>query len=92
MGNNPPAKVAVQSVLIDRLREAGQLAVEPKQAWTPVAEFSREGLDAINYGPGGGKYAHQRDEQVSVTALVESFRVLQRFALAAAPVTREPVR
>ena len=50
--NSPPARVATDSQLVERLRDAGGLAVEPKQAWTPVAEFSAQGLDAVNLGPG----------------------------------------
>ena len=50
--NSPPAHVAVDSPLVQRLRETGGLAVEPKQAWTPVAEFAGQGLDAVNLGPG----------------------------------------
>ena len=50
--NSPPARVATDSPLVDRLREVGDLAVEPKQAWTPVAEFAAQGLDAVNFGLG----------------------------------------
>jgi succinyl-diaminopimelate desuccinylase len=58
----------------------GDLAVEPKQAWTPVAEFAAAGVDAVNFGPGDPKYAHRRDEQVAVDALVRSYETLERFA------------
>ncbi|MDE3077453.1 MAG: succinyl-diaminopimelate desuccinylase [Chloroflexota bacterium] len=85
-GNAPPARAAVDNPLVERLRLAGQLAVEPKQAWTPVAEFSAEGLDAVNFGPGATRFAHRRDERVEVRAMVESFQVLRRFALAGAAV------
>lgn len=81
IGNAPPARAAVDNPLLERLRRLGELPVEPKQAWTPVAEFSAEGLDAINFGPGATRYAHQRDEQVSIPALVNAYRTLQRFFL-----------
>ncbi|HSC92367.1 MAG TPA: succinyl-diaminopimelate desuccinylase [Gaiellaceae bacterium] len=81
LGNSPPARVVVDTPLARALREAGAFAVEPKQAWTPVAEFSAHGLDALNLGPGDPRYAHARDEQVDAASLERTFRALQRFAL-----------
>lgn len=81
VGNAPPARAAVDNPLIDALRALGDLPVEPKQAWTPVAEFSAEGLDAINFGPGGSRFAHQKDEQVHLPAVASAYRLLQRFIL-----------
>ena len=78
--NSPPAHVAAGSPLVRRLQEVGGLAVEPKQAWTPVAEFAGQGLDAINFGPGATRYAHRRDERVAITELERSFDALRRFA------------
>ena len=78
-GNSPPARVVTDTPLLRRLRDAGNFALEPKQAWTPVAEFSGHGLDAINLGPGATRYAHTRDEQVSAPELERTFRALQRF-------------
>jgi succinyl-diaminopimelate desuccinylase len=79
-GNAPSAPVATGNDLVQRLIAAGDLAVEPKQAWTPVAEFAAAGVDAVNFGPGDPKYAHTRDEQVAVDALVRSYETLERFA------------
>jgi succinyl-diaminopimelate desuccinylase len=78
--NSPPARVATDSPLVDRLRQAGDLAVEPKQAWTPVAEFAAQGLDAVNLGPGATRYAHKRDERVEIAELERTFETLRRFA------------
>jgi succinyl-diaminopimelate desuccinylase len=77
--NSAPARPATDSPLVQRLREAGGLAVEPKQAWTPVAEFAAQGLDAINLGPGATRYAHRADERVEIAALERTFEVLRRF-------------
>ena len=77
--NSPPARPATDSPLVRRLREAGDLAVEPKQAWTPVAEFAAQGLDAVNLGPGATRYAHRADERVEIAELERTFDVLRRF-------------
>ncbi len=77
--SSPPAHVAADSRLVRRLREVGGLAIEPKQAWTPVAEFAGEGLDAVNYGPGATRYAHRRDERVAIGALERCYEALRAF-------------
>jgi succinyl-diaminopimelate desuccinylase len=78
--NAPSAPVATANALVKALIAAGDLAVAPKQAWTPVAEFAAAGVDAVNFGPGEPRYAHARDEQVAVDALVRSYETLERFA------------
>ena len=82
VGNAPSAPVATGNPRVQALRAAGDLALEPKQAWTPVAEFALAGVDAVNFGPGDPAYAHRRDEQVSEEALVRSYEVLARFLCA----------
>ncbi len=77
--NSPPARVVASSPLVERLREAGGFALEPKQAWTPVADFTSRGLDAINLGPGATRYAHRRDERVEIVELERTFEALRRF-------------
>jgi succinyl-diaminopimelate desuccinylase len=79
VGNAPPGPVPSENPLLDRLRAAGDLAVGPKQAWTPVAEFGLAGVDAVNFGPGDPEYAHRDDEQVDVASLERSFDVLRAF-------------
>jgi succinyl-diaminopimelate desuccinylase len=79
-GNSPPGRVAAESPLVRALRDVGDFAVAPKQAWTPVAEFSAQGLDAINFGPGATRYAHRQDERVAIAELQRSYDALLRFA------------
>jgi succinyl-diaminopimelate desuccinylase len=79
VSNSPPAPPAMSNPLVERLRDAGGLAVGPKQAWTPVAEFAEVGVDAVNFGPGDPQYAHRDDERVQVDALVRSHEVLRGF-------------
>jgi succinyl-diaminopimelate desuccinylase len=80
---NAPSGLVSTGDLVDRLVAAGDgLTVAPKQAWTPVAELTGAGVDAINFGPGRPLYAHRRDEQVEVEALVKSYNTLERFLCA----------
>lgn len=79
LGNSPPAHVAVESPLVQALRKAGGYDVHPKQAWTPVAEFAQQGLDAVNLGPGATRYAHKRDERVEIASLRRTYDALLQF-------------
>jgi succinyl-diaminopimelate desuccinylase len=78
-GDSPPARVVTDAPLVQRLRASGELALEPKQAWTNVADFTSRGIDAVNFGPGATRYAHRRDEQVEIAALVRAYEALARF-------------
>jgi succinyl-diaminopimelate desuccinylase len=78
-GNSSPARVVADSELVRRLRDIGAFEIEPKQAWTNVADFTARGIDAVNLGPGGTRWAHARDEQVEIAALVRVFEALWRF-------------
>jgi succinyl-diaminopimelate desuccinylase len=80
LGNSPPAGVSLDSPLVQTLRDVGSFDVKPKQAWTPVAEFAAQGLDAINLGPGATRYAHKRDERVEIASLRRTYDALVRFA------------
>ena len=82
IANAPPGPVAAGEPLVDRLRRVGDLAVRPKQAWTPVAEFGMAGIQAINFGPGDPQYAHRDDERIDKDALVRSIEVLRAFLAA----------
>src|SRR5262249_60644887 len=77
LGNSPPAHVVLDRPLVTRLREAGGLAVRPKQAWTPVAQFAEAGLDAVNFGPGGARFAHRVDEQGAAGELGRAYAPLR---------------
>ena len=53
--------------------------MEPKQAWTNVADFTSRGIDAVNFGPGHTALAHHPQERVAIDALVTAYEVIQRF-------------
>jgi succinyl-diaminopimelate desuccinylase len=78
LSNSPSAPPALTNPLVVRLRELVP-EVAPKQAWTPVAQFAEQGIDAINYGPGLTRYAHRQDEQVPVENLDRAFETLRAF-------------
>ena len=80
LAHAPPGRVVAMTPLVEQLRRAGPFAVEPKQAWTNVADFTSRGIDAVNLGPGATRYAHRRDEQVEVEELLRTYEALQRFA------------
>ncbi len=78
--NAPSGGVYVSHPLVQELIALGDLEVAPKQAWTPVADFTLAGIPAVNFGPGAPAQAHRRDESVEVAALLRSYRVLEAFA------------
>ena len=75
----PSGKVAPQSPLLARLIAAGGFTVAPKQAWTPVAQFTQVGIDAVNLGPGAPAMAHTREERIGIPALVRTYLALAAF-------------
>jgi succinyl-diaminopimelate desuccinylase len=77
--NSPPAHVPLRSPLVEKLRDAGGFEVQPKQAWTNVADFAARGLDAVNLGPGATRYAHAADERVAIAELERTFAALRQF-------------
>ena len=79
---SPAGRVSLGNAHVERLRAVGGFAVEPKQAWTNVADFTSRGVDAINLGPGETRYAHTREERVEIAAMERVFEALQRFLLA----------
>ena len=81
-GNAPSAPVSIGNPLAQRLIATGDLAVEAKQAWTPVAEFAAAGVDAVNFGPGDPAQAHAKDEHVGIQALVRCYETVEAFACA----------
>ena len=89
-GDSPPAAVVTDTPLVRALRDAGDLAFEPKQAWTNVADFTSRGIDAINFGPGATRYAHRRDELVEIASLESAYATLHRFLTDLTPCRSPP--
>ena len=78
LSSSPAAPPALANPRIERLRELVP-DVAPKQAWTPVAQFAEQGIDAINYGPGLTRYAHRVDEQIPIENLTLAYETLRTF-------------
>jgi len=81
--NAASGRVVGDSPLLAALLAAGAQGVQPKQAWTNVADFTGNGIDAVNFGPGDPAFAHRRDEKVKIAALVHAYETLLRFLTAA---------
>ena len=78
--NSGAAHVAsLEGPVVSALRDAGSFEVQPKQAWTNVADFAARGLDAVNLGPGATRYAHAVDERVEIAELERTYDALRRF-------------
>jgi succinyl-diaminopimelate desuccinylase len=78
LSNSPSAPPALDNPRTAQLRELVPV-LKPKQAWTPVAQFAEQGIDAINYGPGATAHAHRVDEQVPIANLHRCYDVLRGF-------------
>jgi len=78
-GVSPSGRVAPRTPLLEYLIACGGFRVGPKQAWTPVAQFTEIGIDAVNLGPGATAMAHTREERIAVGELVRTYDALARF-------------
>ncbi|NUN14803.1 MAG: succinyl-diaminopimelate desuccinylase [Myxococcales bacterium] len=75
----PSGPACLDNPLLKRFLTLSNVIVQAKQAWTDVARLGVHGIDAINFGPGDGKFAHQRNEQAPVDALEDAYHLLHRF-------------
>lgn len=78
IGHAPSGAVTVDHPLAQRLIALTGAEPEPKQAWTPVAEFTLAGVDAVNFGPGEPSQAHQASEWIDRGAMVSAYRTLEQ--------------
>jgi succinyl-diaminopimelate desuccinylase len=76
---SPSAPPFASHPLVESLRQAGVVAVEPKQAWTDVARFAALGIAAVNFGPGENAQAHQKNESTSIEKVMAGRTILLRW-------------
>lgn len=68
--DRPAAKAFVDAV-------GGEPA--PKFGWTDVAQFTKLGVPAVNYGPGDPMFAHKQDEHVPMEHVERCERTLKEW-------------
>lgn len=78
--NAPSGAVVASGPFVDDLVALSGAPVEPKQAWTPVAEFGAARIRAVNFGPGDPAQAHRVEEEVSGESLARCYQVIATLA------------
>lgn len=63
--------------LMERFQELG-VALQPKQAWTDVAQLTAHGIAAFNFGPGLTAQAHTDDEHICLQDLEDYLHLLYK--------------
>lgn len=72
----PAGDVSHDHPVLAAWRRRFDLPVEPKQAWTDVAQLTAHGIPAVNFGPGDPAQAHQAGEYVEIASLVRGYALL----------------
>jgi succinyl-diaminopimelate desuccinylase len=80
----PSGPVILDNPLLQEFRALTAAPVEPKQAWTDVAQLAAAGIAAANFGPGEQAQAHQKNESCGEEALQRAYAMLERFLREAA--------
>jgi succinyl-diaminopimelate desuccinylase len=80
----PSGPVILDNPLLQEFRALTAAPIEPKQAWTDVAQLAQAGIAAANFGPGEQAQAHQKNESCGEEALRRAYAMLERFLREAA--------
>jgi succinyl-diaminopimelate desuccinylase len=75
----PSGKVIGANALYEKFLAKTRVSVTGKQAWTDVAQLTRAGIDAVNFGPGNQAQAHQAGEYVDLALLDQSYALFRTF-------------
>lgn len=73
-----PAGAVIESDVFKTVVEILDRPVKAKQAWTDVAQFSKAGIPALNFGPGLTDQAHKENEFVPVENLERYYETLKQ--------------
>jgi succinyl-diaminopimelate desuccinylase len=76
---SPAARPCIDNPILQEFRKRFSIPIQPKQAWTDVAQLSSHGIDAVNFGPGQPHQAHKKNEYVEIKKVKECYRVLKEF-------------
>ena len=57
----------IESSLFNTIVQTIGNSIEAKQAWTDVAQLTKLGVPAFNFGPGLTSQAHKKDEYVNLS-------------------------
>lgn len=72
-----PAGSVIETPLFKQVISQLNQPVEAKQAWTDVAQLTRLGIPAFNFGPGLTSQAHRPDEYVVLSDMVKHCSLLE---------------
>jgi len=78
---SPSGRACLDNPILGEFLKNFKVKVEPKQAWTDVAQLSSWGVDAVNFGPGQPHQAHQKNEWVEIKKVEENYKMLKEFLL-----------
>ena len=63
--------------------------IKAKQAWTDVAQLSALGICAFNFGPGRQDQAHQPNEYVQLSDMVQYEELLMKMEMSSGNLTKK---
>jgi succinyl-diaminopimelate desuccinylase len=69
----PAGPVEIDHPVFQRLVEVSAALISGKQGWTDVAQLSKAGIPAVNFGPGEPALAHKPGESVRVDDLAWAY-------------------
>jgi succinyl-diaminopimelate desuccinylase len=69
----PAGAVEIDHPVFQRLVEVSAALISGKQGWTDVAQLSKAGIPAVNFGPGEPALAHKPGESVRVDDLAWAY-------------------
>ncbi len=76
---SPAGRLCAGNPHLGKFRALTGVEAAPKQAWTDVGRLTAHGIDAVNFGPGSTKQAHQAGEYVLIENLERCYGALRRF-------------